>query len=64
MEKSSENSRRVLSQAKEKVLSRGKRGDVDVKIAEYMAWMSIHNTMPANCRHIACGLIDIINVDR
>ncbi|XP_067936399.1 uncharacterized protein [Watersipora subatra] len=43
------------------VLNRQKRGDVDVKIAEYMAMLRLRNP---NCQDVACGLIQIINSGR
>ena len=41
-------------------LSRHKRGDVDVKLAEYMQWWKIHGR-PMNCEDAGCNMIEIIN---
>jgi len=48
----------------EHILSRRKRTDADVKIAEYIAWMAMNGHSHSNCRDIACGLIDVIDVDQ
>jgi len=45
---------------KEQQLLRHKRGDVDVKLAEYMQWWKIHGR-PMNCEDVGCNMIEIIN---
>lgn len=46
---------------------RKKRGDADVTIAEYLAWMQMNmldkERIFTNCSRPGCGIIDVIDVD-
>jgi len=46
-----------------KILNRKRRGDHDVKIAEYFAWMREKGArIPPGCVDVGCGLVDIIEM--